>query len=186
MQSLNFDSQNFTSIYKIPKTTVKTHVEIAEAIEPLYRKNKDVPFYCFSGDCPVDASVASIIDEDMKAKHLSYDWIVDNAKNFNINLPDPRKIDVWVVTGKEDISRIDNYLDSADKICKPGFWNSLKRRLFGFERNYNIPEHLDIYSDILEMRKKLIDQFHDLIKNDSIIEAKDTNDFFIKLVEKEL
>ncbi len=186
MKISNITGNSFTAIYKVPNTTVQTHVEIQDAVAPVYEQQTKEPIYFFSGECPYDASVALIIDDDMKNKHLSYDWALQNAKNYNINLPDPNNIDVWVITGKKDVGKITEYLNKSEKISSPGFFKNLKRKLFGFERNYEIPEHLDIYTDMLEMRKKLTKGFNEIFKNEKVIEAKNSEDLFMKMVDNEI
>jgi len=186
MKISNITGNNFTAIYKVPNTTVQTHVEIQEAVAPLYEKYTKEPIYFFSGECPYDASVALIIDKDMKAKKLSYDWVVQNAKNYDINLPDPKNIDVWVITGKEDVEKITEYINKSEKITSPGFLKNLKRKLFGYERNYEIPEHLDVYTDMLEMREKLTRKFKEILKDKKVIEAKNCEDLYFKMVDNEI
>ena len=184
MQITNSNNQDFTAIYKIPKTNIDTHLRIDNSIAQAYHTFKKAPIYYFSGDCPFDASVAKIIDDDIKQKNLSYEWIIQNAKNFGIKLPNPREIDVWVFTGEKDIQIVDEYTKHAEKICTPTLLEKAKIFLFGHNRNYDIPEHLDIYSDILGRLDRLKDKFNESIKNHKVIEVKDSTDLFIKLMNE--
>ena len=58
--------------------------------------------------------------------------------------------------------------------------------MFGYERNYEIPEHLDVYTDMLEMREKLTRKFKEIFKDKKVIEAKCTEDLYFKMVDNEI
>ena len=184
MQIQNSNNQNFTAIYKLPKSTIKAQEEIDKFIAPVYNHFKQNPVYYFCGDSPCDAYVAKIIEEDISKKNLSYEWILQNARNFNIELPDPQKIDVWVITGEKDINLIDQFNEQADKICKPSFLEKAKRFLFGDKRNYEIPEHLDIYSGMLEKLSLLKGKFREIIADKKVIEVDSTQNLAYLLMKE--
>ena len=171
MQIKNNNNQHFTAIYKIPKSNAKTQIEIDKFVAPIYNRIKHNPIYYFCGDCPYDAYIAKAIEENVKQQHLSYDWILQNAKRFNIELPDPEKIDIWVITGEKDISLVDKFTEQADKICKPTFGEKLKLFLFGKEENPELPNHLRIYSDALEKLSRLRSKFTELMADKNVTEV---------------
>ena len=184
MQINNTNNQNFTAIYKIPKTNIDTHLKIDQLIAPVYNRMTNKPICFFSGECPYDAYVAKVIDNDVSKSNLSYEWAILNAKNFNIKLPNPQETDVWIFTGDEDIKIIDKYTKEADKLCKISFFEKIIEILLGQARRQDIPEHLDRYTPLLNKLSLLTTKFQDAISGKNVIEVDSPEALFMKLLKE--
>lgn len=182
MQIQNTNNNSFTAIYKIPKTNIQAHLELANEIAPEFLKTKRVPIYIFSGECPYDAYVASELEKSVNKQNLSYDWLIENAKNNGIKIPDPKNIDVWVFTGTKDVKLIDQYTDEAGKILKTSLRQKIKNFFSTPERDNNIPEHLDIYTPMLKKLNLVTAKFKEIIEGQDIVEVPNTQVLSSKLL----
>ena len=91
----------FTGIYKFPNVDAKMLDNISEHMAFFSCVTKS-PVYLFSGKHPLENKVVEVITEPVpECKQYSYAWLVQNAKNHGITLPDARTSDAWIFTNKD-------------------------------------------------------------------------------------
>ena len=132
MEIRNINSApKFTGIYKFPNVDAKMMNNISEHMTFFANVTKS-PVYLFSGRHPLENKVVEIITEIIpECKQYSYDWLVQNAKNHGITLPDSRTCDAWIFTNK-DILLLRECCEKVDKILKgqDSFFGVLKKLFF--------------------------------------------------------
>jgi hypothetical protein len=163
----------FTGIYKFPNVDAKMLDNISEHMAFFSCVTKS-PVYLFSGKHPLENKVVEVITETVpECKRYSYAWLVQNAKNHGITLPDARTSDAWIFTNK-DIYLIRDCCEKFDKVLKgeESFFDVLKKLFFVPDKPKRVlPRHLREIEDIAEKNNAMIDVFEKSIADKKVVEV---------------
>ena len=55
-----------------------------------------------------------LLEEGVKLDSCSYEWLLLNARNHGINLPDFRDADGWIFTGMRDMELLKKFMFSKN------------------------------------------------------------------------
>lgn len=183
MQIQNYNSkQNFTSIYRIKHSNIEAFLEINKYVYPAYKMAKRKPAFIFMGENPCDAFVAGSIKNHAEKFNYSYDWLVQNAKNHGLKIPNPQDIDAWVFTGENDANLVKNFLSDVIK-KESSLWQIIKRT-FNPQIDYNLPKHLREYSGPIKFNEEYTNRFRTLFDPKKIIDCKDVPDLYFKMLRE--
>lgn len=179
----NHNKQNFTGFYRIRHTN-KTFMDLLQnQVVPLYEITTHKPAYIFQGRSPFDSALEKTIRAQVENEGYSYKWFVQNAKNHGLNVPDFDDIDTWVITGAEDIKSLAP-LFKQDKVpFLTKFINNIKNFFTVSNQNSNnIPEHLQMFTSIMNRNEKLVQDYRDLIADKKVVEVDNLENLIKEMV----
>jgi hypothetical protein len=172
IRNINSTSQ-FTGIYKLPNVDAATIKEISSHMN-LVARVTNRPVYLFGGNHPLEGSVVKIIRDTVpECRQYSYNWLVQNAKNHGITLPEANKVDAWVITSN-DIDIMKGYLDKSDSLInkKKTFLTVLKEIFLGSEQpGKELPSYLRALMDLSAKNEKMVEAFQEIIATKKVVEA---------------
>ena len=168
------NTPSFTGIYKLRNVDFKTVKQIKEYM-PFFADVTNLPVYMFSGRHPMEGSVVSIINSSVKeCKQYSYDWLVQNAQNHGLLLPNIRSVEAWVLTGK-DVKIFQQFMENANKTINKStsFFAKLKILFFGSPTpNPSLPRYLRGIVPLLNENDKLIDIYAQTLHGSKVVEVE--------------
>lgn len=167
------NAPKFTGIYRFPNVDARMVENISDHMTFFANVTKN-PVYLFSGRHPLESKVVEIIvDTIPECKQYSYEWLVQNAKNFGLSLPDSNIVDAWVFTNK-DISLIRECCEKFDGILKDdkSFLGVLKKIFFSSETpRRRLPRHLKELEDIADKNEKMVETFQQVIQDKKVVKV---------------
>lgn len=171
----------FSAIYRLPHTNSKVIKEFKDSVLPVYSLLKQEPGYCFIGHSPYEAAFVETLEEGAKLDSCSYEWLMLNAKNHGINLPDLRDTDGWIFTGREDLDSLKKFMFSKKLDLMAKF-----KQIFNSEsvRNRHLPPHLELYRTLMQMNERNSEKFQTVIKDKQITTVQDISELLQKMVEE--
>ena len=188
MEIRNINSTpKFTGIYRFPNVDAKMVKNISEHMTFFANVTKN-PVYLFSGRHPLESKVVETIIETVpECKQYSYDWLVQNAKNFGISLPDSKVVDAWVFTNK-DITLLKECCEKFDLILKgdESFWGALKKMFFSSETpRRRLPHHLRELEDIADKNEKMVETFQQVIQDKEVVKVDSLHNLIYSVSTKD-
>ncbi len=176
----NNNNVNFSAIYRLPHTNSKVINEFKDSVLPVYSLLKQEPSYCFIGHSPYEAAFVETLEEGAKLDSCSYEWLLLNAKNHGINLPDFRDADGWIFTGMRDMELLKKFMFSK----KLDIITRFKQLFNGSSvRNLDLPQHLNVFKSLIKMNERNSEKFQTLVKDQPVITVKDSSDLMQKMAE---
>ncbi len=176
----NNNNVNFSAIYRLPHTNTKFIKEYQSSVLPMYSMLKGEPSYGFIGSSPYEAAFVETLEEGVKLDSCSYEWLLLNARNHGINLPDFRDADGWIFTGMRDMELLKKFMFSK----KLDIITRFKQLFNGSSvRNLDLPQHLNVFKSLIKMNERNSEKFQTLVKDQPVITVKDSSDLMQKMAE---
>ena len=174
MEIRNINSTpKFTGIYRFPNVDAKTVTEISKHMTFFANVTKN-PVCLFSGRHPLESKVVETIIETVpECKQYSYEWLVQNARNHGLSLPDPSDVDAWVFTNK-DITLLKECCEKFDLILKgeETFCGVLKKIFLAPETpKRRLPRHLKKLEEIADKNEKMVETFQQVIQDKEVVKV---------------
>ena len=176
----------FTGIYKLSNVDNKTIKDISSHMT-LFAKVTNRPVYLFGGNHPLEGSVVNIINETVpECSRYSYEWLVQNAKNFGVTLPAAKNVDAWVFTYK-DIDLVKDFLEISSKLVnkKKSFMGVLKKLFAASDLpEMQLPSHLRPLHDLLKENEQMTETFQRVIENKKVVEVNSLENLLVAVCQK--
>ncbi|MBR6722830.1 hypothetical protein IKL64_05195 [bacterium] len=180
------NTPKFTGIYRFPNVDAKTVANISEHMTFFAGVTRS-PVYMFAGKHPLEAKVVEVITETVpECKQYSYDWLVQNAKNFGLTLPTSGNVDAWVFTNKE-VSLIKECCEKFDSILKgkKSFWSSLKSLFVVSDTpKKRLPSHLKELEELVSTNEKMVEIFQQVIQDKKVVKVDSLHNLIFSVSTK--
>ena len=180
------NTPKFTGIYRFPNVDAKMVGDISEHMTFFANVTKN-PVYLFSGRHPLESKIVeTIIETTPECKKYSYGWLVQNARNHGLSLPDPSVVDAWIFTNK-DIILLKECCEKFDLILKGDetFLGVLKKLFFSSETpKRQLPRHLRALEDMADKNEKMIEIFQQLIQDKKVVKVDNLRDLIFSVSTK--
>ncbi len=171
----------FSAIYRLPHTNSKVIKDFKDSVLPVHSLLKQEPGYCFIGHNPYEAAFVETLGEGAKMESCSYEWLLLNAKNHGIKLPDLRDTDGWIFTGMEDLNSLKKFMFSKKLDLMVKFKQIFNRESIA---NRPLPPHLNTYKRLIHMNEINSEKFQTVIKDKQITTVQDISELLQKMVEE--
>lgn len=181
------NTPKFTGIYRFPNVDAKMVENISEHMTFFANVTKK-PVYLFSGRHPLESKVVeTIIESTPECEKYSYGWLVQNARNHGLSLPDPSTVDAWIFTNK-DIYLLKECCEKFDLILKgdESFWGALKKMFFSSETpRRRLPHHLRELEDIADKNEKMVETFQQVIQDKEVVKVDSLHNLIYSVSTKD-